>query len=328
MARASGAIALEKVKPYNKPRKEDLRKLWIWAQNPRDKALLTFVCSTAIAKETLVNLKWKHLEENWEKVELPCINVPGELLKGHGRGRYKGVKQVTFLTPEAKRDLLNYKEWIEKKLRRKLTAEDNIFLNTFKPYSPVKYGRLGTLIWRLSKAAGIPFSWHDARRYVNTALEEIRMPPNWARKVRGRKVRGEEAPYSLPAVKQLREKFEEAVTLLEFTSKETSKFSPEEARRLRRMAEIMEAIEAKGHWEKRPPNITDQEAKEIVKSLFGRFFGGEGKEKPEENAEDCPDGEHCNAIFKQVKESELLSHLQAGWQVTHRLSNGEVILKR
>ena len=56
---------------------------------------------TAITKETLSEIKWKHLEENWEKIDLPCINLPSELLKGHGRGKYKGVRQTTFLTPEA-----------------------------------------------------------------------------------------------------------------------------------------------------------------------------------------------------------------------------------
>ncbi|MDI6690474.1 MAG: hypothetical protein QME50_01210 [Candidatus Bathyarchaeota archaeon] len=116
LARASGAISLEKVKPYNKPRKEDLRELWMWASNPRDKALITFVCGTAIAKETLTMIKWEQLEENWENVDLSCLNIPSEMLKGHGRGRYKDVRQITFLTPEAKRDLKIYKEWMEQRM--------------------------------------------------------------------------------------------------------------------------------------------------------------------------------------------------------------------
>lgn len=219
LASASGAMTLEKVKPYHKLAKENLRKLWLWAPNQRDKALLTMACSTAIAKESLANLKWKHLEDSWEQKELPCINIPCELLKGHGHGRYKGVQQITFLTPEAKRDLLNYREWIEAKIGRKLTAEDNVFLEIATPYGPLGYGRLGTLMWHLSHDSGIPFSWHDARRVVNTALESIGISPNWARKIRGTKVRGEEAPYSQPAIEQLRAKFREAVPLLEFTTK-------------------------------------------------------------------------------------------------------------
>jgi hypothetical protein len=86
------------------------------------------VTSTCIAKETLSNLTWGHLEENWESKELPCINIGSELLKGHNKGTYRGVRQITFLTLEAKRELINYKEWIEQKLGRKLTSQDHIWL--------------------------------------------------------------------------------------------------------------------------------------------------------------------------------------------------------
>jgi hypothetical protein len=218
LARASGVVTLEKVKAYNKLSKEVLRKLWFAALNPRDRALITFVNSTAIAKETLTHLKWSHLEDDWETKDLPCINIGSEFLKGHGKGKYKDVRQITFLTPEAKRDLLYYKDALEKKLGRKVKPEDGIWLETCEPYRSLSYKGFGGLITELSKRAGVQFSWHDARRFVNTALEQIGISPNWARKIRGRKVKGEEAPYSQPQIEQLREKFREAVPLLEFTT--------------------------------------------------------------------------------------------------------------
>jgi hypothetical protein len=300
---AAGTMQVEKVRPYNKPSKENLRKLWLFTLNPRDKALITFVNSTAIAKETLTNLKWSHLEDNWEKAELPCINVPSELLKGHGRGKYKGVKQITFLTPEAKRDLINYKEWLEKKMSHKMTSEDNIFRETYKPYDPIKYENLGRVAIALSRSAGVPFAWHDARRYVNTALEEIRISENWARKIRGRKVRGEEAPYSQPAIEQLREKFREAVPLLEFTSERPQ--VPKDVQ------ERMAALEAEQRELKRKYGIMRKKV----------------SEPPKETKADCEDGEHCEE-FKQIGEAELLSHLNAGWQVAYKLASGEVIVRR
>lgn len=309
LAKACGKMTLEKVKPYNKPRKEDLRKLWLWMQNPRDKSLITFICSTAIAKETITKIKWKHLQENWENIELPWIDIPDKLLKGHGIGKYKGVRQITFLTPEAKRDLILYKEWIEAKIGRKLTSEDNIFLSTFEPYGAIHYSRLGNMIWKLSRKAGVPFSWHDARRYVNTALEEIRIPINWAKKIRGRKVSGEEAPYSLPAKQQLREKFKEAVPSLEFTieKRETS----------RQMDERLKIIETA------MADLTPEE-KETFKKRIGKLR--KTKHKKPEN-ENCPDGEHCET-FKEISETELLSHLQNGWQIAHSLQNGRIIVKQ
>jgi hypothetical protein len=300
LARASGAMDLEQVKPYNKLTKEGLRKLWSWAQNLRDKALMTFVCSTAIAKETLTNLKWSHLEENWEKIDLPCINIPSALLKGHGQGKYKNVRQTTFMTPEAKRDLINYKEWLEQKLGRKMTAEDNIWLETYAPYRPLSYSAFGLLIWQLSKNTGVPFSWHDARRWVNTALEQIGISSNWARKIRGRKVRGEEAPYSQPAIEQLREKFREAVPLLEFISERPQ--VPKEI--LDRIAKMEDEVKAEK-----------------------RQYGLLRKKSQIKAPENCEDG-HCGEEFKQIGETLLLEHLKAGWKITHNLGNGEIIVQK
>jgi len=303
LSRACGVISLVKVRPYNKPSKENLRKLWTWALNPRDKSIITFICSTSVCKETLLRLKWKHLEENWEKADLPCVNIPGELLKGHNIGRYRGVRQITFLTPEAKRDLINYREWIEAKLHRKLGPEDNIFLETYAPYPPMKYGRLGTLIWRLSREAGVPFSAHDARRHVQTCLEEVRTSENWIRKIKGRKCRGEEAPYSQPAIEQLREKFREAAPLLEFTSERPPQVPKE----------VLERIEA-----------LEKERAQIRKEW--RLRKAENIEippPPQTNEE-----EDCGEDFKQINETELLQYLKDGWAIEYRLSDGKVIIKR
>jgi hypothetical protein len=305
LAKASGVVSLEKVRPYNALSKEALRKLYNRALNPRDRALIPFVTSTGIAKETLSNLLWGHLESDWETKDLPCINVPSELLKGHGQGRYKGVRQTTFLTPEAKRELINYKEWIEQKLGRKVTPQDHIWLETYKPYEPLSYESFGNLIRVLSDNAGVPFSWHDGRRWVNTALEQIGITTNWARKIRGRKVKGEEAPYSQPAIEQLREKFREAVPLLEFTTDRPQ--VPKEVQ------ERMAALE------------TEQRE---LKRKYGLMRKKERVSEPKD-AKDCEDGQHCSEDkFKEVSEGELLQHLKAGWEITHCLQNGRVILKR
>ena len=205
-----------------------MKTLSEWCFNPRDRSIISFAASTAVAKETLLNLKWGHLEDDWENQEIPHISIPPELVKGHGRGRYKGVRQETFLTPEAKQDLLTYKTWIEQRMGRKLTKDDNIYLETREPYEPLSYSRLGVLIWQLSRATGIPFSLHDCRRFVETALEEARLHPNWCRKIRGRKVKGEENPYSRPEIEKLRKAFSDAITLLEFKTPSKPVISKEE----------------------------------------------------------------------------------------------------
>lgn len=318
LEKAAGIVNWEKVKPYNALNKEGLRKLYNTALNPRDRALIPFVTCTGIAKETLMNLTWGHLEPDWESKELPCINIGPELLKGHGKGRYKGTRQITFLTPEAKAALIFYKSYMEDKLGRKLTHEDHIWLKTFKPYSPLKYGILGQLIVDLSHRAKIPFSLHDGRRWINTALESIAISPNWARKVRGRKVKGEEAPYSQPAIEQLRAKYREAVAGLEFTNERVNVQVEDRLKALEDFKkgltpEQLETAKRAG-YQFRKAKDTERTKAELEKEL--------AKEK------DCEDGEHCGESFKQIAESELLQSLKEGWAIAYKLTDGQVIVKR
>jgi hypothetical protein len=314
LARASGALTYEKARPTSMPKKEALRKLWNWALNPRDKALITFVNSTAVARGTIPQLKWKHIEEDWENVELPCLNIPSKLLKGGGVGKYKDVRQITFLTPEAKRDLINYKEWLEAKMGRKLTPEDYMWLNVYAPYGVITENTLGYLMWQLPKDAGVHFSWHDARRYVQTAMETVRMPNNWIKKIKGRKVRGEEAQYSQPAIQQLRERFREAVSLLEFTSEK-----PAVTKEMLK-EEVIKALE-----EEKLKAIADKYHVPIeqVKSVFRlKKMNLEETEKALSES-DCSNGNHCQRI---VSEKELPTLLAEGWRVSAVLPSGKIVV--
>ena len=56
----------------------------------------------------------------------------------------------------------------------------------------------------LEYRANANFTFHDGRRIVQTALENSGCPINWIKKIKGRKVIGEEAPYSKPLIEQLR----------------------------------------------------------------------------------------------------------------------------
>ncbi|MCK4481662.1 site-specific integrase [Candidatus Bathyarchaeota archaeon] len=319
LARKSGTITLGKVRPYNKPTKENLRKLYRFCQNPRDRSLLTLVCSTAIAKESLSNLKWKRLEKSWVTQEVPHISLPPQLIKGHGIGKYQGVRQETFLTPEAKRDLLEYKSWMENKLGREFVAEDNIYWTVDKPYNPLSYKSIGRAFTALRRNSGVQFSPHDARRYVNTALESIRMPANWARKIRGRKVRGEESPYSQPAIEQLRTCFKEAVPHLEFTVLAKPTISERdlaliEFKRALKKAESL-GINTNELLAGQGLNLTqlDTWSLETVENAIEAL-----KPKTATNG-----GGH-----KIITEAELLVHLDSGWEIAHELQNGRIVVKR
>lgn len=300
LEKASGIVNWEKVKPYNALNKEGLRKLWNLALNPRDRALIPFVTSTGIAKETLSALTWGHLEPDWETKDLPCINIGSEFLKGHGRGKYQNVRQITFLTPEAKRDLIVYRDWIQEKIGRNFTPQDHIWLSTYKPYEPLSYQMFGNQINILSHKAKVPFSLHDGRRWVNTALEQIGISTNWAKKIRGRKVRGEDAPYSQPQIEQLRAKFREAVSLLEFTS------------------EVQAGVDQRLKDLEAFKTSLSPEQKEAAARAGYRFK----RRKP---LEECRDGDHCQ---KMVSEEELPAYLGQGWRAGVVLPSGKIVVER
>jgi CRISPR/Cas system CSM-associated protein Csm2 small subunit len=319
LEKASGAVNLVKVKPYNKLTKESLRRLWSYARNMRERALVSFVLSTAVAKGTLAQLQWNDLEENWEKQELPCLNIPPEKLKGHGIGRYRGVRQITFLTPEAKAALIEYKNWIERKLNVKLKPTDNIWLDVRGSYKPLEYDSFSTVISRLSKDSGVNFTWHDARRWVNTAMEQIAISPNWARKIRGRKVKGEEAPYSQPAVEQLRAKYKEAVPLLEFTTDRKAEIEKE---KLKEEVKKMIPAEVQAMLKKAYPGI------DMRKEVSKPKVKPPQPEERENDEEACTDGKHCEPRFKQIPEAQLLEHLKSGWRIIKEMQNGEVIVTK
>jgi len=304
LASTSGAVSLIKQKPYRRHSKEELLRIYRSAQNPRDRSLVTFAFSTAIAAETLTKVQWKHLEPDWETRETPYIGLPSSIIKGHGIGKYQGVEQHTFLTPEAKRDLIEYKDWLERIKGLHITPEDYVFVELHPPYKSMAMSTLSKVPTQLSKRSGIGFSWHDARRYVETALEEIRINPNWARKIRGRKVKGEEAPYSRPNVEQLRSKYLEAVPLLEFTQ-------PTQLVELQKRQEAIEKLVG---------GLT-QEQKDAMQK-YGLSIKKKTKPQTQHN------GGQVDCDFEQIAESQLLAYLQAGWSIVEKLSNGQVIVKR
>ncbi|TFH24389.1 hypothetical protein E4G67_02040 [Candidatus Bathyarchaeota archaeon] len=210
-------------KPQNAPSKKKRKAFFESCYNPRDEALVMTVSCSALAVETLSMLRWYHFEEDWQEQEIPHISVPSDLLKGHGKGKYRGVRQETFLTPEAKAVFIRYREWFSKTFKHKWTEDDYVFLSTKRNIGvPITRSVMAVRMTRLSERSGIPWSIHDGCRIVQTALENVGTSSNWIKKVKGRKVSGEESPYSKPNIEQLRQKYREALPDLEFLSQADS----------------------------------------------------------------------------------------------------------
>lgn len=216
---AAGKMEYPPAKDQGSPTKKNRRAMINACYTPRDKALVMLSSCTAMALETLSQLRWSNFEEDWTEQAVPHISLPPQLLKGHGKGKYRGVRQETFMTPEAKTVLLEYRDWFTKTFNYTWKNDDFVFLQVKRGVGkPLSRLMLAKAMLKLSKRSGTNFSVHDGRRIVQTALESVGTPSNWTKKIKGRKCSGEESPYSKPAVEQLKAKYVEALEELEFLS--------------------------------------------------------------------------------------------------------------
>jgi hypothetical protein len=218
-ALASGAGKLEYPNGtiHRLPAKAKRKKFFESAYNPRDRAIVALCSCTGLALETLSMLKWSHFEEDWQNKEIPHISIPSEMLKGKGKGKYRGTRQETFITPEVKKALIQYQRWYSETFGKKWTPNDYVLLQTKRGIGePLTYSMIAKAMLKMSKRSGIAWSSHDGRRILQTALESVGTPNNWIKKFKGRKTSGEESPYSRPAIEQLRAKYKEALPELEF----------------------------------------------------------------------------------------------------------------
>ena len=208
------------------PKPDARRKLYHASYSLRNKSLILLSMTTAIARETMTLLKWSYLEDNWQKADLPYMLLPGEILKGRGLGKYHGTKQVAFLTPQTKQHLIEYREWFSRAFSYQWKDDDYIFLCEFKLLrKPMTLNAMSKIICSISRRAGVPFGIHDGRRILQTSMEAFGTSQNWIKKLKGRKPANEEAPYSKPAIEELRKKFREALPSLEFLEPDASELN-------------------------------------------------------------------------------------------------------
>jgi hypothetical protein len=93
----------------------------------RDKALLWFIASAPFRLDTLTKLKWRDLKPTNDKDVPYSMLIEAERLKGSGRGKYKGLKQVGFLHSLAAQKLEAYKKELERK-GYTVSEDDPIFI--------------------------------------------------------------------------------------------------------------------------------------------------------------------------------------------------------
>ena len=103
------------------------------------------------------------------------------------------------------------------------SMSNTLFKRKTRPYYYARaMGKIAQVISQRTMKLKEPFafSWHDGRRYVQTALGGGGVARNWVQKVKGHKVRGEDNPYRRPEIEKLREAYLKALPCLCFLDTE------------------------------------------------------------------------------------------------------------
>lgn len=186
----------------------------------RDSVVIAFLAQSGVREGTLCKLTYGHVKEDLEAGEkIVHFYVKAEEAKG-------GIGYPAFTGPEAATLLKAYLT-----MRRQGTAymkpevladSSPLFRRRAIGIKPITEDSVQVLVYHRAVEAGIippkkrPGEWalirpHCLRKFFQTRMEEAGLNPNWVRHLMGHKVRGSDAAYSKPTVRQLREAYEKAL---------------------------------------------------------------------------------------------------------------------
>jgi len=144
------------------------------------------------------------------------------------KGTYSGLEAHTFLGRDAIEAIKRYLDWRRRAKNENLAPESYLFTEYDHVGESLTTHSVIRLIREACKRGNTnKFTPHDFRRAFQTNLEAAGVPANWVKKLMGHKLAGEENPYSIPKIEQLREAYSKAEPKLTVTqAPEIDKFEP------------------------------------------------------------------------------------------------------
>lgn len=245
------------------PKLENLQTNLERIKSFRTRTIFALESSCPIRMESLLSLKWKHFKEVLENKELPSITLISTELKGKGKSKYQGIKQICFLTPFAKSYVLRYRTLYEEETKRKIDLADPQslelpFLISTSNADPLTYMGLNSCLER-AKAEGYPFRVHIYRTFVNEALMNIGMSKEHRDTVLGHKLKAIDKAYSMNEIETLRKEFREALRYLDPEYKEDE-----------HITKIKEITKGMGK------EFSDEEARRFLSEYMTKLLSGSG----------------------------------------------------
>lgn len=219
-----------------RPTLEDVEDLANNVKWKRDKAIIWFIASAPFRRETVALLTWGDLQETGDS-EIPIkLVIESARLKGKGKGRYRGLEQISFLHAFAYKQLLAYKKELMRKMPKKypdfqITKNTPLFIS-YKNGNGHVTPLLGAGIGDIFEQASLNtwgnleekrFSPHDMRDFVDNALKKARVVEVDRAPMLGHRIKGVEKHYQDPDHKDLLDSFKRAIPFLTTSPQITEK---------------------------------------------------------------------------------------------------------
>jgi hypothetical protein len=228
------------------PTLEDIQAMERGFITKRDKALLYFIESTSVRIGTLEKLLWKDLiktedflaeQRKAQNKETPeekekdkklseavpfMLELSASILKGAGIGKYKNLKQITFVHSYASKLLEDYKEEATIK-GYNITPETSLFISYYQADKENPIGISNKGINQLFDASSLRawgdlekkrFSPHDLRSFMQSALESAKVHSSICAPIMGHVVAGVDKFYSSHGKKELLENYASALPFI------------------------------------------------------------------------------------------------------------------
>ena len=297
----------EEIPPVNM---EELREL-IQIMDARETFLTMFLKDSGISQKEALKINYGQIRKEFERGE--------QFIRIKVFRKKENVDYETFIGPNTVEALKIYLT-MRKRSGEKINDNTPLFASSRKPFQRLSGAALREIYNRTSKKTGIKITSHRLRKFFETWMALGKVHPiileYWMGHKVGRKGKGSElkGKYIIPPTNEQRKTYAQNYKyinvkpqrdamemLIAETKARTADMTPEQKQR------FIKAIA----FRRKDLNIMDHP--EIKKILEEQPADGKLPAQPR---------------FKEIEESELLLHLNSGWQIVHNLQNGRVIVKR
>lgn len=304
------------------PTKEELRRI-LNICNLRDKALILVASSSGLRRNALITLKVGDVDFGLSDIAKITVKreyeVEGKVYRSGRKITKTRTFFVTFITPEAKKMLLEYLEQ-RRQLNEKVTEESPLFtsirlkeLGQFlsKTYLDVHYGRLLKRA-NLAKKSGEWFElhFHTLKKYAETNFINAGVKPSYREFWLGHKGAYLESSYFRGEEVEHLKEYRKAIESLSITEKPI--INKEEFRK-----RMLESI---------PKEILEAMAKKegMETEAFKAILQKQSPVKPEHVLTRKRKSEDCQVM---ISEKELEGYLAKGFRYVATLPSGKILVE-